>query len=66
MKVADLMKKKNLKVNVRVPAPQQAQFGETTQGVVQGVVPSGAVTWVEVKIPRRGVHRFRPQDLTAA
>lgn len=66
MKIADLVKKKNTKVNVRVPATQQDKLGETIGGTVVGLVPGGTVTMVKVKVPRRGEFTFRPQDLTLA
>lgn len=66
MKVVDLTKRKNQKVTVRVPANRRATFGETAKGVVEGIEPRGGVVWVRVRVPRKGVHRFRPQDLTAA
>jgi hypothetical protein len=68
MRLSDLLKKKNQKVVVRVPAKRQEEFGGAeVRGTVTGVVPGGgSVTWVEVKISRRGTFQFRPQDLTLA
>lgn len=62
MKIADL--KKNIRVLVRVPAKMQDLLGGgEVKGTVQGLTKVGNITWVEVKIPRKGIHRLRPQDL---
>jgi hypothetical protein len=66
MRIADLTKKKNAKVTVRVPAKLQDQLGTTTLGTVEGVSMAGNITWVKVKVPRKGSFKFRPQDLAAA
>ena len=65
MKIADLVKKKNAKVRVRVPAPRrEAIGGAEVVGRITGMSREGMVLWVSVKIPRRGEFLFRPQDLT--
>lgn len=66
MRIADLMQKKNQRVKVRVPAKLQAKLGTEATGRVEGLRKKGKITWVKVKIARRGVHEFRPQDLSAA
>jgi len=67
MKIADLLnRKKNAKVLVRIPAKRVDEFGgaEEIVGKVEGVRAKGGVTWVNVKLPRKGVHAFRPQDIS--
>lgn len=65
MKIAELVKSKNAKVRVTVPSRLQQTLGDTIEGTVVGLVPKGSsVTLVKVKVPRRGDHLFRPQDLT--
>ena len=71
MRIADLIKKKNQKVRVRVPAKLVEKFGAEAKGTVSRIVKQGGVAMVEVKITHRkpamrGVQLFRPQDLTAA
>lgn len=68
MKIAELMnsKKKNPRVRVRVPAKLQEKLGNEVVGAVQGFDKKGRITWVQVKVARKGVFRFRPQDLDAA
>lgn len=67
MKIADLVKRKKQRVTVRVPTKHQSKLGHTATGTVQGLEKGGNnVTWVKVKIARKGVYKFRPQDLDAA
>jgi hypothetical protein len=66
MRIADLVKRKKQRVVVRVPAKLQEQLGTEVKGTVQGLKKAGKVTWVEVKVGRKGVFKFRPQDLEAA
>jgi hypothetical protein len=67
MQIAELTKKKNAKVDIRVPAPLQAQLGATATGTVQGLKKTGPrSTKVIVKVGRKGDFEFRPQDLTLA
>lgn len=67
MKIAELMSgKKNKSVEIRVPVKLQQQLGAVNKGTVQRIVPGGSVTWVEVKVGRKGIFRFRPQDLSLA
>lgn len=66
MKIADLVKRKNQRVTVRVPAKLQQELGSEVKGRVQGLKKKGNITWVEVKVSRRGIYQFRPQDLEAA
>ena len=66
MKIADLMKKKKLRVLVRVPAKLHAKLGTEVKGTVMGLKKEGNITWVDVKVARKGTFQFRPQDLAAA
>ena len=66
MKIADLMKKKRLRVLVRVPAKLQDKLGTEVKGTVEGLKKQGNITWVNVKVARKGTFQFRPQDLEAA
>jgi hypothetical protein len=67
MKIAELIRKRKQRVTVRVPAKLQSQLGAPVlKGTVMGIVKKGSVTWVKVKIARKGEHMFRPQDLEAA
>ena len=67
MKIAELLNgKKKKRVQVRVPTKLQSKLGTLVTGTVQRIIPKGSITWVEVKIGRKGVFQFRPQDLTAA
>lgn len=66
MKIADLMKRKNQRVIVRVPAKLQEQLGAEVKGTVQGLKKANGTTKVKVRVGRKGEFDFRPQDLTAA
>lgn len=66
MKIADLMRKKNQRVMVRVPTRLQDQLGYEVKGTVQGLSKQNGMTKVKVKVGRKGEFDFRPQDLTAA
>lgn len=66
MQIADLMKKKKQRVKVRVPSSMRAELGDTVTGTVQKLFRRGSIAWVRVKIPRKGEHDFRPQDLSLA
>lgn len=66
MRIAELMGKKNQRVSVRVPAKLQPQLGAEVKGTVEGLSKKGNITWVSVKVARKGVFQFRPQDLAAA
>lgn len=67
MKIADLVKKKQQPVTVRVPTKLHGKLGVEVQGKVIGLVKTGKnVTMVEVKVPYRGTFKFRPQDIDAA
>lgn len=66
MKVADLVKKKNQRVTVRVPARLKEKLGDEVSGTIVRVKAGGSVASVVVKVARRGEFTFRPQDLTAA
>ena len=66
MKISDLMEKKNRRVKVRVPTKLQDKLGAQVSGTVIGFRPKGKVTWVRVKLARKGEFLFRPQDLAAA
>ncbi len=70
MRIADLIKRKNQKVTIRVPAKLVERFGAEAKGTVNRIVKQGGVAMVEVKVTNkkrslRGVQLFRPQDLTA-
>jgi len=64
MKVADIMAKKNARVNVRVPVHMQEKLGESVTGRVVRCRRQGRTVFVVVKVARKGEHSFRPQDLT--
>jgi hypothetical protein len=65
MRIADLIKKKNIRVRVRVPAKLQGKLGSEVDGIVLGVEMKKGITWVRVKLLKgRGEHDFRPQDLS--
>lgn len=67
MKVADLVKKKKQRVMVRVPTNLQDKLGLEAKGTVLGLVKTGPnITMVKVKVHRRGIYKFRPQDLRVA
>lgn len=67
MKIADLVKKKNQRVRIRVPVHLQDKLGTEATGRVTGLTKRGNITWVNVKVNRRKTpFKFRPQDLTAA
>lgn len=65
MKVADLVKKKNAKVSVRVPVSMQKEhkLKETISGRISGVRTEGRVARVQVTV-RGKEYEFRPQDLS--
>lgn len=67
MKIAELVRRKRQRVTVRVPAKLQGELGASElKGTVIGIVYRGSITWVKVKLARKGEHLFRPQDLEAA
>jgi hypothetical protein len=67
MKTADLVKKKKQRVVVRVPTKLREKLGEEIKGTVLGLIKTGKnVTMVKVKVARRGIFQFRPQDLDVA
>lgn len=65
MKVAELVKKKNAKVSVRVPVAMQKEHGlkDTVSGRIEGVRTEGRVARVTVGV-RGKKYEFRPQDLS--
>jgi hypothetical protein len=65
MRIADLVKKKQLLVRVRVPTHLRETLGAKTKGVVRGIEPDGGIAWVRVVIGKTS-HLFRPQDLSPA
>lgn len=67
MRVSELVAKKNLKVNIRVPPRLRVKMGGNAEykGTVQSVVPRKSILMVKVKT-RFGVFEFRPQDLNVA
>ena len=65
MKIADLVKKKQAKVKVRVPTHLRETLGTKAKGTVRGIELEGGITWVRVAIGK-GSHLFRPQDLSPA
>lgn len=66
MRIADLMQRKKQRVVVRVPSKLQEKLGTEVKGTVMGLKKNGNITWVNVKVARKGIFKFRPQDLTAA
>jgi copper homeostasis protein CutC len=68
MKIAELLSKKNAKVNVRVPAPRRKEVGGAAEltGRIREIRRKGTVLQVLVSVPRKGDFVFRPQDLTLA
>lgn len=65
MKVSELIKKKNARVSVRVPAAMQKKHGlkDTVVGKISGVRTDGRVARISVDV-RGKKFEFRPQDLS--
>lgn len=66
MQIADLMRKKRQRVKVRVPSSLREELGDSVTGTVVKLFRRGSIAWVLVKVPRKGQHEFRPQDLSLA
>jgi hypothetical protein len=66
MRLADLLKKKNAKVSVRVPASLQKSAGlkESVAGKITGVRTEGRVARIQVTLKNGKIYEFRPQDLS--
>jgi hypothetical protein len=67
MRVSELVAKKHLSVNIRVPPRLRAKMGGKSEykGTVQSIVPRKSIRMVKVKT-RFGTFEFRPQDLNVA
>jgi len=67
MRVAELLKKKNAKVTVRVPVAMQKEksLGETVSGKITGIRMYSRVVRVQVTVRGKELE-FRPQDLSLA
>ena len=64
MRIADLIRKKKIRVRARVPAKLQKKLGaDPLDGYVLGLVMKKGITWVRVKILKGPEQNFRPQDL---
>jgi hypothetical protein len=66
MRLADLLKKKNAKINVRVPAYLQKSAGlkESVTGKITGIRTEGRVARIQVTLKNGKIYEFRPQDLS--
>lgn len=65
MRIADLIKRRKIRVRVRVPAKLQKKLGNEVDGTVLSVVMKKGITWVRVKLLKSlGEYDFRPQDLS--
>lgn len=62
MKIADVLKCKQVKV--RVPTPLRAKLGDEVKGKVVGIVVSGGTRLIQVKLDGGSKQLFRPQDVS--